>query len=221
MLKRLVIWAALVLLMAGSATAGEAERDRPWGVGWDEGLTVRRWLGNWELALSAGPDDSLAKVESRSWNQGDPPAQHGALGGPLDDRRESGWVRLQGGYRVASQRTLALVGFAGLAYNWVDEQERTLTLDTLTGNYDAWERDRFTNRWLLSVGLRPSWRPTPFLSLEASFGLQFLWEDWEEAEAFLRAGDTVPDITRRDGTGSSFQDLGWDSLSSVAVIVWF
>ena len=52
------------LVLTGTAAA----TDRPgqgWGFGWDNGLTVRRWVAqDWELSVAAGPNDYLVKNES-------------------------------------------------------------------------------------------------------------------------------------------------------------
>lgn len=215
-------FAALVvaLLLAGGPSVADAEL--AWGVGWDDGLTARCWLDDrWELALSAGPDDHLTKEEVRSWLLTQPPQQQGSLEVPLDTRQEQGWVRLQLGRRLATHRPLRLVGFVGFTYNWIDFQERVLQLDDLLGDYDSWERDRFTDRWLLSVGLRPAWRPTSYLSLEAAFGLEFVWEHWDEHIDRTYAGIAGGDHLVTDGHGRSFSDFGWEGLSSLQIIFWF
>ena len=123
-----------------------------WGFGWDEGLTVRRVLVDvWELSVAAGPDDNLLKIEERAWDPYTPSVWDGVLEVPLDTREEHGWVRAQVGRRVAARGPLALTAFTGLTYNWIDGQERALVLDDLVGDYDSYERDRFTERWILAA----------------------------------------------------------------------
>ncbi len=222
MKRAMIMLAAALVLGAAAAQAGAGDAPRGWGVGWDDGLTVRRWLDRtWVLSLSAGPDDYLHKDEVSLWLLDLPPQQQGALEVPLDSRQEQGWVRVQAGRRVAEEGPWTLVGFTGLTYNWVDYQERAIELDPLLGDYDTWELDRFTGRWILGLGLRPSWRPHPRVSLEAAFGLQFTWEHWDQTVRRTYAGIDGEDLQVHDGHGRSFQDTGWDGLSSIQIFWWF
>jgi hypothetical protein len=220
-----ILLGSLLLLQLASppATAAAAEAigaDRTWGLGWDDGLTVRTWLGSWELALAAGPDDDLAQVESAAWRVDDPPEYQGLVEVPLDDRHESGWVRGQIGFRVLRHEQLALVVFTGLAYNWIDQQEKSWRIDPISGGYDGIERRRYTHRYAWDVALRPAWSPLRWLSIETSFGLRFTWENWDETRTETRAGVQGVDREVLYGEGSSFTDFGWEGLSSLAFIVW-
>lgn len=217
------VLAALFLIMAiPCAAVGDTDepRRRVWGFGWDDGLTVRRWLGDWELSLAAGPDDYLRKSEQRTWDTEAPDEIQGALEVPDDDRREEGWVRLQAGYRVATYKTLAAVVYTGLVYNWEDSQYSYTSVD-YEGLYHSYDADRFTHRWLLELGFRPSWRPVEFLSIETAFGLRFAWNTWSETET--RSWDNGERVQTLEGNGdfSSFTDFGWDGMSSLKFIVWF
>jgi len=220
-----VLLGVLVVAMALSCGLPARAQERPaqqWGLGWDDGLTVRRWLGqDWELALAAGPDDYLFKTESRAWVQTEPAIQHGALQVPEDHRQEQGWVRGQVGHLITRRTDLALVGYAGLVYNWIDFQERSLVLNPLVGDYDTWESDRFTERWVLTLGLRPSWRPLDFLTVELAIGLNFIWESWERTTDRTTAGVGAADHTVENGHSRTFEDFGWQGASSLQFMVWF
>jgi hypothetical protein len=217
---RTVLSLCLLLAFAGVTPVASAAATAPpahtWGFGWDDGLTVRRWLGAWELSLAAGPDDDLVQIESTDWNQADP----ALVEVPRDERRESGWVRGQIGYRLQREGPLTLVGFAGLTYNWIDYQDKIASLDPVSGGYDVAETNRFTHRWAWEVGLRPAWNPYRWLTVEFSFGLRYAWERWDESTVEQNAGAPDPDRVERDGEGSSFQDFGWDGLSSLAFVFW-
>jgi len=213
-----------LLLLSGSALAGEQPEPaaQTWGVGWDDGLTVRRWLGDrWELALSAGPDDYLVKAETQAWMQSDPALQRGVLQVPEDHRQEQGWVRAQVGHLLTRRGRLALVAYSGLTYNWIDYQERSLVLDPLVGDYDTWELDRFTERWVLTLGLRPSWRPADFVTIELAVGLNFIWESWDQTTERTLAGVETGDYTVDSGHSRSFEDFGWQGASSLQFFFWF
>ncbi len=211
----------LILLTAQPVAATEPV-EQVWGLGWDDGLTVRRWLGSrWELAVAAGPDDYLVKVETRQWLLSEPSAQHGALQVPEDHRREQGWVRGQVGYLLTRREQVALVAYSGLVYNWSDDQERTLVLDPLVGDYDTQEIDRFTERWVLTLGLRPSWRPVDFLTIDMAMGLNFVWENWEQTTHRTFAGVPGNDSILDDGHGRGFEDFGWEGAGSLQFFFWF
>ena len=210
-----------LLATAAPAAAGERAEQR-WGVGWDDGLTVRRWLGGqWELSLSAGPDDYLTKTETRHWFLSDPALQQGTLQVPEDHREEQGWVRAQIGHLITRRDDIALVGYSGLVYNWIDYQERALVLDRLVGDFDTWELDRFTERWVLTLGLRPSWRPTDFMTVELAVGLNFIWESWDQATERTYAGVDGADTSVDNGHSGAFEDFGWEGASSLQFFFWF
>jgi len=193
-----------------------------WGLGWEDGLTVRRWLGErWALGIAAGPDDYLVKVETQAWRAIDPVNVQGVLEVQVDNREEHGWVRGQVGYRFAQREDLSLVCYSGLVYNWIDYQGRALNLDTLSGEYDTWGLDRFTERWILSLGVRPAWRPVDFLTVEFAMGLNFIWESWDQTTEQVAAD--VPDSDRMVDHGHSrrFKDFGWDGTTSLQFFFWF
>jgi hypothetical protein len=224
---RIAALAAAVLVLAGAAVAAcpataatGADAERTWGLGWDDGLTVRRWLGPWELGVAAGPDDDLIQLESTEWHQADPPAYQGLVEVPQDERRESGWVRGQAGFRLRHDGPLTLVVYSGLAYGWIDHQSKTALLDPVSGGYDTVETNRFTHRWAWDLGLRPAWRPVRWLTVEFSFGLRYAWERWDETTVTQPAGVPDPDRRERDGETSSFRDFGWEGLGSLAFLFW-
>lgn len=224
-IKRMTGRAGLLLVMMVLLTMpalAEPRSAQTWGIGWDDGLTVRRWLGDsWELSVAAGPNDYLVKIESQTWNLRDPSQQHGTLEVPEDHRQEEGWVRAQVGHLVTRRGDFALVGYSGLVYSWNDYQERALVLNHLVGDYDTWELDRFTERWVLTLGIRPSWRPVDFMTVELAVGLNFVWESWEQTTEQSYAGVGGSDQSADSGHSRSFEDFGWEGASSLQFFFWF
>lgn len=218
-----LVWLCLAIGMGGSGSAlAQAPVDRGWGFGWDDGLTLRRWLGGvWEIGLAAGPDDYLIKDEVRTYDPTWPQDLNGRLEVPRDLRDEHGWVRLQLGRLVAHRDDLTLVGFVGGTYEWIDHQERRLALDELMGDYDTFELDRFTSHWVLDFGLRPAWRATEFLTIETAFTLRFSWENWDQVVGESWAGFDDEVVTSTSGHGRSFSDAGWEGTSSLQFLFWF
>lgn len=220
---RTLIWALVALaLAAGSAAAAEdpVAADPVWGFGWSDGLTLRYCPGAWQLGLAAGPNDYLIKEERRDSIATDPQPVQGQLELPLDEREEHGWVRLRAGRELRSRGPLSLTAFVGLSYEWIDHQERTLELDPLVGDYDTFELDRFTDYWILEGGLRPSWRVNDWFSCEFSFGLRYVWEDWDQDSTSTWAGVEEPDRSASDGSGNLFQAFGWEGVSSLGFVFW-
>lgn len=216
----LLIFQAPVAAVAESVATGPA-CERTWGLGWDNGLTLRRWVGEWELGLAAGPDDYLVKEEYWAWELVDPDQVQGRLELPLDEREEHGWVRLKTGRRLLQDQRLEATAFVGLTYEWIDHQERALTLDELVGDYDTFELDRFTDFWVLEAGVRPSWQVSRHLTCEFSFGLRYVWENWDQKVTSTWAGIHEPDRNLTQGSGNRFQDFGWDGAGSLSFILWY
>ncbi len=222
-------WRALpglvLVFLLGTTAAGavgqQVEQDLDWGLGWSDGLTLRFRPGPWELDLSAGPDDYLIKEERWNAIATHPEPVQGRLEVPVDEREEHGWVRMRAGRILRQRDSLSLTAFAGLTYEWVDHQERQLELDPLVGDYDTFELDRFTDFWILEAGLRPVWQVTNWLGLEFSFGLRYVWQQWDQSATWTWAGVEAPDSSAASGTGNRFQDFGWEGISSLGFIFWW
>jgi len=216
----IIFAAGLIVTLNGVASAQE-NVDRTWGLGWDNGLTVRTWLGGvWEVAVAAGPDDYLAKEETRSWFLNTPESQQGLLEVPLDIREEHGWVRLQVGRLIKKKGAFAATGYGGVVYEWIVHQDRKLILDEMNADYDTFELDRHTRRWILTLGIRPSWQPTSFLTVETAFGLNFIMENWDQTTKQTWAGRDGTDSQDLDGHGQKFQDFGLESMASIQFFIW-
>lgn len=208
----------MVLLPAGIALAGEAA----WALGWEDGLTLRhRTAGGWVFSVAAGPDDYLHKSETRARLLADPVEVQGLLEVPEDVREEHGWVRAQFGREIRHEGAFRITAFGNLTYEWLSHQERQLLLDDLVHDYDTFELDRFTDRWILAVGLRPSWRVVSWLSVETAFGLRFVHDEWEQSTVRTHAGVEGQDLSATDGRDQQFQDFGFDGAASVQFFLWF
>ena len=126
MMRRLTVW-GLVLAVVCAADAAGAEGpdpDRRWGLGWDDGLTLRRLLGAWEVGVSAGPNDWLSDDFTHTFGADLPDSVDGALTDTRSNRRESGFVRLQVARAVGGHRTLQLSAVAGGRYSWSDDSRK-------------------------------------------------------------------------------------------------
>ncbi len=195
--------------------------ERTWGFGYDHGLTVRAWLGGlWEVSLAAGPSDYLSKVESRSWLISSPSVQQGLLEVPEDVREEHGWVRMQVGRLIRQEGQFTVVGYGGVVYEWLNSQERSLVLHDLNNDYDTFELDRHTRRWIMSLGFRPAWQPVSFMTVEAAFGLNFIVENWDQTIHRTWSGAEGDDYQEFDGHVQIFEDFGLEAMASIQVFIW-
>jgi len=226
-LATLGLLVALGLPVAPAAAAEPAPR---WGFGWDpgewdnRGLTLRHRFGSdWDVGVAAGPRDYKEDGDRREWDSSDLPA-------PVEShrvdgyRRESGWVRATAARRFWRDGPFAAAALAGLTYSWSNDQwtdrnpANTPTTDADVYNSRDNSRDDF---WRFALGLRPSWAPTPRLTVEFEAGLAF--ETWTERSRWDTWYDYDPRITRdsRDHTGHAFLSYGGFEWSRLKFIFWF
>lgn len=224
-MKRMTVtWCILVAAVcaAGTARAEGQDRGRAWGLGWDNGLTVRRLVGPWELGVSAGPNDARGDDYTYTSSPDLPDSVSGGLTDSTVDRRESGFVRLYAAHPLAAYRTLQLSAVGGAGYSWSD-------MSTTDRHYYAWDngwrterRDIFTDTWQVTAGFRVAWFPVPFLSLETEFGLSLRWVDRTTKVYDLNADDLVPTQSHATSSDNYFEDYGPYSLTSdIQLVVWF
>lgn len=220
-----ILLAVLLLATAAAAAGDDTVRVRKWGLGWDNGLTLRRWVGTWELGVAAGPDDWLDESATRRWDTDEPDSLQGRESNYDEYRRESGFVRLQAGRRVANQGPLDLLAHANIQYRWRDQRSE---YNRYYATYEVYDRtDRWIETWTASLAIRLAWRPLDALSIETAFGLAYSWED-EERVATYTQRDLDPPLESDDVTvqqiGRStrrFSAHGWTGLGSLSFIYWF
>jgi hypothetical protein len=226
---RIIAWAGILVLVilwsvpaAFSVETGPV--DRKWGLGWDNGLTARLWLGGvWELGLAAGPNDFLNDSEEHYFNTGGPPSWDESENQEIyEEKQESGFVRLQAGRLVSRRGPLALVCFSGLQYQWSDYRFSYNKIDVgdPEGSYTRILNDD-DSTWSLSLGLRPSFVILDFLTIETAFGLEYRWIKGERIDRteYPETGQVTVDIDIDDG--NRFLYSGWNGMGSLQFIIWF
>ena len=219
------ILALVIMFSAIQANAVETGPvDRKWGLGWDSGLTARLWLGGvWELAVAAGPNDNLSTSEGFDYDTGRPPDWNEREDSNVrEDKREAGFVRLQGGRLVSRRGPLALVCFTGLQYTWTDSRYSNIVVDIDTPeNSHSTVRDYDRSTWAVSLGIRPSFIVLDFLTIETAFGLQYSWSDYEELDRTDYPESGQVRLDGRVDEGTSFRYSGWSGMGSLQFIIWF
>ena len=227
-LKRLRPLAVFMFFTAAAACSAAAVEtgpvERKWGLGWDEGLTARLWLGGvWELAVAAGPDDFLKDGEGLEYDTGYPPDwEESEADKVTEDRTESGFVRAQAGRLVARRGPLAMVCFTGVQYQWSDgssKVSREYPLDPDNSYVRTIDSDNTS--WTLTLGIRPSFVVLDFLTIETAFGLEYRWfkSEWARRQEYPDSGRLLVETEVSDG--NSFDDAGWTGMGSLQFIVWF
>lgn len=228
-----IILPALGLLLALALPGAPAAAGEPaprWGFGWDpgdlgnSGLTLRHRLGrDWEIGLAAGPDDFKEDREVLRWDSDVATGLYAA--DELDNyRRESGWVRATGARRFWRDGPFAAAALVGLTFNWSNGQEvDRYPTATQTSEADArnWRRNTRYDLWRFTLGLRPSWAPTPRLTVEFEAGLAF--ESWTRKACEDAWYDYAPRITRyeQDSPGHAFFSYGGFEWYHLKFIFWF
>lgn len=217
----------VVLLVTASFQAVAVESgpvERKWGLGWDEGLTARLWLGGvWELGVAAGPDDFLQDTNATDYHTGFPPEWDESQVDTYEgSRTESGFVRGHFGRLLARRGSLAVVCYTGLQYQWSDSRsavDREYPEDPDRNN--TYTLDRDSSSWTLTLGLRPSFVVLDFLTIETAFGLEYRWFEYEtiRRSEFPETGELHTETTYQDG--NSFDDSGWNGMASLQFFVWF
>lgn len=223
---RSLMTVGLLLLLQGAVPAAEASvgAEKKWALGWEEGMTLRYRTGSgWLFSVGGGPQDYLHKEELRANLLGDPSSLHDLLQVPVDTREEHGWVRIQAGKELLQPQPsgFMVTAFSSLTFEWFNHQERQLLLDELVHEYDTFELDRHTGRWIFALGLRPSYRVTDWFSVETAFGVGFIHDDWDETVKRTHAGVTGHDTEITDGRDQWAQDFGFDGAGAVQFFFWF
>jgi len=216
--------AALVCMPAPPAR-GEEEFVPRWGIGWYEGICLRKLLGGgWEVGLAGGPNDRLFRSERQEWDTEYEPENQGVLQAPNDDRRESGWVRLDVGRSIWSVKRLTLCLFTAVNYTWEVEQDNSRTFSQHSERWQDRVQEEKGRTWRLWLGLRPSILLHERVTAGFHFGLEYSWDrEWSHRRSSYSGGEEEP---RESGEDSSYQsdsfDLfgGWYGFGSLHFIFW-
>ncbi|MEN8008418.1 MAG: hypothetical protein ABFS42_15520 [Candidatus Krumholzibacteriota bacterium] len=228
-LALIVVSTGMIMFSALTAAVAETQIetgpvDRKWGLGWDDGLTARLWLGGvWELAVTGGPNDYLNNRENQDYDTGYPPNWHEEEEVVYqEEKRESGFVRVQAGRLVSRRGPLALVCYSGLEYEWSDSRYSYHVVDIIDpDNSNDRIRDFDRATWTASLGIRPSFVILDFLTIETAFGLYYYWSDTEEVERRIHqdTGRVRLDLDSSDSTRFGYS--GWNGMGSLQFMIWF
>lgn len=226
MTKRVVLGLLVAQMVAAAGlamAAEETERIRNWALGWEDAIVLRRQLGPWHVGLSARPYDSLVDQSEQVWIVDEPDSLQGRADDARSEHRESGFVGLEVGRRVAAYEDFTLAATTGLRYSWSDYRSEMSRFSAPEEDqpYRQDIRDSFDQTWGLRLGLRLAWRPVPFIGLEAHFGLVYEWHDQDETRWHRDPGEWDWDRAEENYHRQSFNDFGFYDITKLAVMVWF
>ena len=210
------------MVLAGAVQAQELDiQQRPWGFGWDGNPTVRRQLGAWQLAVTAGPDVILRDYQHYDFDPGLPDS---LVGFQTDDNKndlKGGTVGLDVLREVARQDNLVFSGLVGGTYQWGDI-ERWSTDYYPDGEFRDTRISGSWDRWTLRLGGRMAWYPVPFVSLETAFGLAYSWYNQDTQQRNHDYGATEWTVDNSHDRTREFDSFGFTDLTTdVNLVVWF
>ncbi len=222
-MKTFAMLMMILLLLAAPAWSQEPDlTSRPWGFGWDGSPTLRRQLGRWQLAVTAGPDDNLSDSETLSFGPDLPDSVQGLLTDGDHSKRESGHVRLDVLREVARQDNLVFFGLFGSSYQWSDYESGSDYYYYRDEGYRLSRESGFWDRWSLLLGGRLAWYPVPFVSLETDFGVVLSWYNRDSVRQSKDPDETEWNVDHRHNHEQDFDSFGfYDLTTGMNLVVWF
>ena len=195
-----------------------------WTIGYEGGITLRRFLGSkWEIYMGGGPDDFKSNRDDVSY-------RYPHEDGPTDSEKnynshksESGFVNIGLGRKLVQENRFWLTAFINLSYNWDNYQ------DTNERDYDNSDRFRQTESvghrmyTALSLGLRPSYDITSRIVLMADFKIYYQNLTWTEdyREDDFNGEEWEIYKYRRSGNSDNVRVTGINSISSIGFMFRF
>ncbi len=164
----------LTTLVPDMAHAEFEVPEHRWTLGYESGITLRRFLGeNWEIYLGGGPDDSKSESDEFSTqNQGnEPPVPHSHR--VEDNKTESGYIHIGVGRQVLREDRFWLTAFLGLHYRWENFQYKSQRTTFSTDRIQLQETIGHRMATTVSLGLRPAYDISSRVFLLVRFGIHF------------------------------------------------
>jgi hypothetical protein len=143
---------------------------------------------------------------------------------PSDNKRESGWVRLDLARTLKRWQTVELPLMLGFAYSWRDEEWSSRSWQESEQAFRSDVRQQYTNAHELILALRPSWRIKPWVSIETEFGLRFTWSNVDNTEVASRPEWEEDRVRYQQSHDKAFRSHGWytgSSLGMLSLLFWF
>jgi hypothetical protein len=213
-------------LLLASAVCAEEAPPLKWAIGWDDGVELRRQLTpDWDLFLGAGPDDRRSETDEWAYQEESGESAVSGYAGPSDNRTESGWVSVGVGRCLFAEDALRVAAFCRGYYTWEHASYDSRSYSTYDGGTGRSLDESDREDYVLSLGLRPTYRLGRRLTVEARISLRYSWYWARNINQDWRADATGAPIdyrrTVRETAGGSFNDTGFTNLSSLKFFFWF
>jgi len=181
---------ALIFYLPPTAEAEFQPSQRRWTVGYENGVTIRRFLGdNWEIFLGGGPNDSLGESHRTIYRDvvdefSGMYSQNGE-----DTKVEEGYVFLGTGRTLIRDHRFWLAGTFSVKYRWSNYQTSQF-LDNFY--HESYQSSQITGHDMTTtayLGFRPAYDITSRITMMLSMGIYFshqtsTWDKWAVDEEY-------------------------------------
>ncbi len=183
MLKLVSIWVVVMICLPSWAMAEFVPSDHRWTVGYEDGITLRRFLGeNWEVFLGVGIYDSGSENRSETIQVLPEGVSEFDSEGTGKTDNESNFVILGVGRSILRHNRFWLTGIfkVKLQRGWY---KYTKDENYISGSSNSYYDTSSTETISTFLGLRPAYDLTSRITLVLEFGLNFEHysrdaEDW-------------------------------------------
>ncbi len=214
----------LVILLSCPCSAGTEKSDFRWTIGYENGITLRRYFGeNWEVYIGGGPNDSKRDDNLVRYDYAEDGTSQLTNDDQDSDKTEEGYVYLGVGRKVLEADRFVMTGTLSVKYRWKNFQDRDHDEDL--GRERIYIREKVGHSMTTAVylGLRPSYDITPRIALALNFGIYYSHftqtrDEWKDLYDYP---NTSHETTRYSTRSDSIGVFKADSLYSMFFIFRF
>jgi len=148
--------------------------DHRWTIGYENGITVRRFLGeNWEIFFGGGPDDYKSENSNAVFRDTDEGTLYSYSDDVGESKREEGFAHLGIGRTLLRDGRFWLVGIFDVKYNWENFQSGSESENFVSENYSLSGKTGHRMITTSYLGLRPSLDITRRITLMVGLGIKY------------------------------------------------
>ncbi len=216
-------WILLVLVIytPPPAKAEFHPSERRWTLGYESGVTLRRFFGeNWEVYLGGGPNDSLGEThESASRNvDGEFIDQYSER--EEETKVEEGHVFLGTGRTLLRDQRFWMAGTLSLKYRWRNYQTSNYSENFFYESNNSQQVIGHRMTTTVYLGIRPAYDITSRITLMLGMGVYFsheteTWDKWAKDEE----GPQTKSRFSRDGNNTGL--FGYYGIRYISFIYRF
>lgn len=164
----------LVILLSSPCSAGTEKPDFRWTIGYENGITLRRYFGeNWEVYIGGGPNDSKRDETFQRYDFAEDGTSELTYDDQDSDKTEEGFVYLGVGRKVVEADRFVMTGTLSVKYRWRNFQDRDRNENLENERISIREYVGHNMTTTVYLGLRPSYDITPRITLALNFGINY------------------------------------------------